>query len=1031
MNFFAAVIQRPVATSLLTLGVTLLGLVAWKLLPVAPLPQVDIPTIFVSAQLPGASPETMASSVATPLERALGSISGITEMTSSSSLGRTRIVIQFDPSRNIDSAAREVQAAINAARTMLPSGMPRNPTYRKANPANAPVIIIALTSETMTRGQMYDAAATVLAQKLSQVEGVGDVTVGGSSLPAVRVELNPMQVNHHGLSLEAVRRAIANNNANRPKGVIEYGDRLWQVGANDQAFRADEYRRLIVSYKDGAPVRLEDIADVIDSVEDVRNAGMSNGKPSVLLVVRTQTGANIIETVERVKALMPVLKASVPSSIDFTVTLDRTTTIRASLREVGRALTISVGLVILMVFLFLRNGRATLVPCVAVPVSLISTLAVMYLCGFTLNNISLMALTVATGFVVDDAIVVIENINRHREAGKSPLRAALDGVREVGFTVLSMSLSLIAVFIPILLMGGLMGRFFREFAVTLSSAILVSLAVALTTIPVLCAYWLKDEPKEHGRLYLFGERVFQAMHNGYRRSLSWVLERQPLMLMILLVTIALNVFLYTIVPKGYLPTQDTGRIMCTIRADQSISFQAMQEKYEGFIQIVRQDPAVEAVSGFIGGQGQVNRGSIFIALKPLAERKTSAREVIARLQKALSKEPGARLFMMPVQDIRIGGREADAEFQYTLQADDVYELRAWEPRVRQALMQLPQITDVNSDQDDRGTQTMLTIDRDAVARLGLTVAQVNAALNDAFGQRQVSTIYNPRNQYRVVMEAAPSFTQSAQNLQNIHLISRDGSRVPLSAVATHTMENTALSVNHQGQFVTATFSFNLAPGVALSKATDAVHEAVARTGLPVSIVGSFQGTAGEFKKTLSTQLVLIIAALIVVYLVLGILYESFIHPLTILSTLPSAGVGALLAIELLGKEFNLITLLGILLLIGLVMKNAIMMIDFALTAERQQRMAPREAIFTACLLRFRPILMTTMTAILGALPLMLGSGDGAELRQPLGLAIVSGLLVSQLLTLYTTPVVYLYIYRLRERLTGRKAVTGPLLPVEV
>ncbi|MDR0250114.1 MAG: efflux RND transporter permease subunit, partial [Burkholderiales bacterium] len=675
MKFFEAVIRRPVATSLLTLGATLSGLVAWLMLPVAPLPQVELPTISVSAQLPGASPETMASSVATPLERALGSISGISEMTSSSSLGRTRITIQFDLSRDIESAARDVQAAINAARTMLPSGMPRNPTYRKINPANAPVLIIALTSETMTRGQIYDAAATVLAQMLSQVEGVGEVMVGGSSLPAVRVELNPMQINHYGLSLETVRRAIANSNANRPKGMIEYGDRLWQVDANDQAFKADEYRQLIVSYKDGAAVRLEDIADVLDSVQDVRNAGMSDGKPSVLLVVRTQTGANIIETVDRVKALLPVLKASVPSSIDFTVTQDRTKTIRASLREVGRTLAIAVGLVILMVFLFLRNGRATLVPCVAVPVSLITTLAVMYLCGFTLNNLSLMALTVATGFVVDDAIVVIENINRHREAGKSPFKAALDGVSEVGFTVVSMSLSLIAVFIPLLLMGGIEGRYFHEFAVTLSATILVSLVVALTTIPMLCAHWLKAEPKKHGTLYLLGERVFQATHNGYRRSLSWALSNGPLMLTVLLVTITFNIALYKIVPKGYFPIQDTGRIVSFLRADQSISFQAMQEKYEGFIQIIRQDPAVEAVSGFIGGGGQVNRGSIFITLKPLSERKISARDVVARLQKALSKEPGARLTMMPAQDIRIGGREATAEYQYTLQADDINELR--------------------------------------------------------------------------------------------------------------------------------------------------------------------------------------------------------------------------------------------------------------------------------------------------------------------------------------------------------------------
>ncbi|MCL2297517.1 MAG: multidrug efflux RND transporter permease subunit [Proteobacteria bacterium] len=1031
MKFFEAVIRRPVATSLLTLGAMLSGLVAWTMLPVAPLPQVELPTISVTAQLPGASPETMASAVATPLERALGSISGITEMTSSSSLGRTRITIQFDLSRDIESAARDVQAAINAARTMLPSGMPRNPTYRKVNPANAPVLIIALTSDTMTRGQIYDAAATVLAQMLSQVEGVGDVMIGGSSLPAVRVELNPMQVNHYGLSLETVRRAIANSNANSPKGMIEYGDRQWQVAANDQAFKADEYRRLIVSHKDGAAVRLEDIADVMDSVQDVRNAGMSDGKPSVLLIVRTQAGANIIETVDRVKALLPVLKASVPSSIDFTVTQDRTLTIRASLREVTRTLAIAVGLVILMVFLFLRNGRATLVPCVAVPVSLMTTLAVMYLCGFTLNNLSLMALTVATGFVVDDAIVVIENINRHREAGKSPFRAALDGVSEVGFTVVSMSLSLIAVFIPLLLMGGVEGRYFHEFAVTLSAAILVSLVVALTTIPMLCAHWLKPEPKEHGTLYLFGDRVFQAVHNGYRRSLSWSLSNKSLMLAILLATVTFNAFLYKNVPKGYFPTQDTGRIVSFIRADQSISFQAMQEKYEGFIQIIRQDPAVEAVSGFIGGGGQVNRGSIFITLKPLSERKISAREVITRLQRALAKEPGARLTMMPAQDIRIGGREASAEFQYTLQADDIHELRTWEPQVRQALRQLPQITDVDSDQDDRGVQTMLTIDRDVVARLGLTVAQVNAALNDAFGQRQVSTIYNPLNQYQVVMTAAPPFAQSAQSLQNIYLVARDGSRVPLSAVASYTTENTALSVNHQGQFVTATFSFNLASGVALSEAAEAVHQAVARTGLPVSVVGSLQGTAGAFEKMAATQLILILAALIVVYLVLGILYESFVHPLTILSTLPSAGVGALLAIELLKKDFNLITLLGVLLLIGLVMKNAIMMIDFALAAERQHRMAPRDAIFTACLLRFRPIMMTTLTAIFAALPLMLGRGDGAELRQPLGLAIVGGLMVSQLLTLYTTPVVYLYIHRLREYLTGRKAETGPLSPVEV
>ena len=1034
MNFFELMIRRPVATSLLTLGITLLGLVAWRLLPVAPLPQVDRPTISVSASLPGASPETMAASVATPLERALGSIAGITEMTSSSSLGSTRVVIQFDMSRNIDSAARDVQAAINAARTMLPSGMPSNPTYRKANPANMPILILSLTSDTMTRGQMYDSAATILTQMISQVEGVGDVTISGSSLPAVRVELNPMQVNHYGLALDDVRQAIIASNAARPKGMIEFGDKQWLVGANDQAFKAAEYKRLIVAYKNGAPVRLEDIADVVDSVQDVRNSGMSNGKPAVLLQIRSEAGANIIETVDRVKALMPVLKASVPSSVDLAFTLDRSPTIRASLREVTRTLAISVGLVILIVFLFLRNGRATLVPCVAVPVSLISTLSVMYLCGFSLNNISLMALTVATGFVVDDAIVVIENITRHREMGKSPLHAAIDGIREVGFTVVSMSLSLIAVFIPILLMGGLVGRFFHEFAVTLATAILVSLVVALTTIPMLCAHWMKPEPKEHGKLYLFGERVFQAMHNVYRRSLTWVLAHAPLMLIVLLLTIVLNVYLYTAVPKGFLPSQDTGLVFGMIRADQNISFQAMQEKYESFIQIIRKDPAVAVVMGSIGGS-QMNRGMIMITLKPLAERKLSAQMIVMRLQKALSKEPGARLFMMPMQDIRVGGRQTASEFQFSLQADDITELRAWEPKVRQALMQLPQITDVDSDQDSNGMQMMLTIDREAVSRLGLTVAQVDAALNNAFGQRQVSTIYNPLNQYKVVMEAALPFTQSAQNLQNVYLIAKDGSRVPLSAVTTYTPQSTAVSVGHQGQFVTATLSFNLAPNVSLSEASDAVFQATARTGLPVSIVASFQGTASVFQDTLSSQPMLILTALLAVYLVLGILYESYIHPLTILSTLPSAGIGALLAIGIgsklgLGSDFNLISLLGILLLIGLVKKNAIMMIDFALTAEREQQLTPRDAIFAACLLRFRPIMMTTMTAILGALPLMLGRGDGAELRQPLGLAIVGGLLVSQLLTLYTTPVVYLYIHRLRGRFAERKLATGPLLPVE-
>ncbi|WP_440492675.1 multidrug efflux RND transporter permease subunit MdtC [Serratia ureilytica] len=1019
MKFFALFIHRPVATTLLTLAIAISGAIGFRLLPVSPLPQVDFPVISISASLPGASPETMASSVATPLERALGRIAGVNEMTSMSSLGSTRVILQFDLSRDINGAARDVQAAINAAQSLLPTGMPSRPSYRKVNPSDAPIMILTLTSDTYSQGQLYDFASTQLAQKISQTEGVGDVSVGGSSLPAVRVELNPSALFNQGVSLDAVRQAISNANVRRPQGAVENPQQRWQIQANDALKTADAYRPLIVHYNNGSAVRLGDVAEVKDSVQDVRNAGMTDAKPAIVLAISRAPDANIIETVDRIRAELPALQENIPAAISLNVAQDRSPTIRASLAEVEQSLAIAIGLVILVVFIFLRSGRATLIPAVAVPVSLIGSFAAMYLCGFSLNNLSLMALTIATGFVVDDAIVVLENISRHVEAGMKPINAALLGAREVGFTVLSMSVSLVAVFIPLLLMAGLPGRLFREFAVTLSVSIGLSLIVSLTLTPMMCAYLLRHQPARSQRRARGFGKMLLALQQGYGRSLNWVLGHSRWVLAVVLATIALNVWLYISIPKTFFPEQDTGRLMGFIQADQSISFQAMRGKLEDFMKIVREDPDVENVTGFTGGS-RTNSGSMFISLKPLSVRSDDAQKVIARLRARLAKEPGASLFLMAVQDIRVGGRQANASYQYTLLADDLAALRDWEPKIRAALAALPELADVNSDQQDKGSEMDLVYDRETMARLGISVSDANNLLNNAFGQRQISTIYQPLNQYKVVMEVAPPYTQDVSSLDKMFIINNEGKAIPLSYFASWRPANAPLSVNHQGLSAASTISFNLPDGGSLSDATAAVERTMTQLGVPSTVRGAFAGTAQVFQDTLKSQLILILAAIATVYIVLGVLYESYIHPLTILSTLPSAGVGALLALELFGAPFSLIALIGIMLLIGIVKKNAIMMVDFALEAQRNGGISAREAIFQASLLRFRPILMTTLAALFGALPLVLTSGDGAELRQPLGITIAGGLVMSQLLTLYTTPVVYLYFDRLQAKFRRNK-----------
>lgn len=1012
-------IERPIATSLFAAIIILTGSLAFRFLPVSQLPQIEFPTILVQSSLPGASPTIMASSVATPLERQLGRIAGITEMTSSSSTGSTRIVIQFDLTRNIDGAARDVQAAINAARSQLPTDLPSNPTYRKVNPADAPIMIIALTSKIFTKGQMYDAASTILQQKISQIAGVGQVIVGGSSLPGIRIELNPTALNHYGIPLETVRTAIQSANSNRPKGHINDEFKSYDVVTNDQIFKAYQYKPLIISYKNGAPVTLNNLGDVVDSVEDLKNAGLADGNPSVLLIIFKQPGENIIETVDRVRTTLPQLKASIPTGIDMMVAMDRTPTIRASLRDVEKTLIIAIILVILVVFLFLKNLNATIIPSIAVPLSLLGTFGIMYFLDYSLNNLSLMALTISTGFVVDDAIVVLENITRHIEAGMHPKKAALLGAKEVGFTVLSMSISLIAVFIPILLMGGIVGRLFREFAVTLSIAILVSLLVSLTITPTMCAKMLRshkksNESKKNDRL-----KFTDKSKEFYEKTLKWALNHPKFMLFLSLFTIALSILLYIITPKGFFPQQDTGRIIGSIQADQNISFHSMEEKFTRFVKMIKQDPAVEHVVGYTGGSS-VNSGNVFISLKPLEKRKISSDLIINRLREKVSTIIGAKIFMQSAQDLVIGGRQGGAQFQYALAADNIPELNKWGQIIMDRLNFLPGIADINSDQRDHGLESFVTVDHDAAARFGITSFAIDNTLYDAYGQRQVSVMYKSMNQYHVVMEVAPKYWQRPESLNDIYLNSSKNELIPLSAISKFSANSSLLAVNHQDQFPATTLSFNLLPGTALGNAVDLVDKTVKEMALPASIRASFQGTAKAFQASLSSQPYLILAALITVYIVLGILYESLIHPITILSTLPSAGVGALLALIVTRTDLSLIALIGIILLIGIVKKNAIMMIDFALQVKRNENKSSQEAIYQAALLRFRPIIMTTMAALLGAVPLAFGNGVGSELRKPLGISIIGGLMISQLLTLYTTPIIYLYFEKAGDWFKNRR-----------
>ncbi|HXZ81411.1 MAG TPA: multidrug efflux RND transporter permease subunit [Terriglobales bacterium] len=1028
MNISAPFIKRPIGTSLLTIALFLSGALAFNFLPVAPLPQVEFPVIQVSAGLPGASPETMASSVATPLERQFGRIAGINQMTSASQLGSTSIALQFDLSRNIDAAARDVQAAINAARGQLPANLPQNPQYRKVNPADAPILILALSSDTITLPRIYDAADSILAQKLAQVSGVGQVVVGGGARPAVRAELNPSLLNNMGVGTEQVRNALAAANANRPKGEVWGESSAWTISDNDQLMRADQYRTLIVATsKTGGNVRLGDVGDVTDSVEDTRNAGVSNGKPSVLIILFRQPGANIIDTVDGVYALMPQLKASISPAINMSVVLDRTTTIRASVANIEFTLVLSVILVVLVVFVFLRNLRATMIPSVSVPLSLVGTFGIMYLLGYSLDNLSLMALAISTGFVVDDAIVVLENINRFLEQGMPAVQAAFKGSSEIGFTVLSMSTSLVAVFIPILLMGGIVGRLFREFAVTLSAAIGVSLVVSLTTTPMMCAKFLRPlDQEKHGRLFRASEASFKWILNTYGRSLRWVLRYQPLMLLITIATACLSVYLYIIVPKGFFPQQDTGRLNGGLQAEQDISFSALRGKMMQYVRIVMADPAVSTVTAFVGG-GISNTGRMFVVLKPLKERShVTSDQVINRLRPKLSSVPGASMFLQASQDLMIGGRFGNAQYQYTLQSENLNDLTTWAPQVFAKLRTLPELRDLSTDQQNRGLEAHVAIDRDTASRLGVTPQAIDNALYDAFGQRQVSTMYRQLNQYHVVMEVDPKFQQDPDALGKIYVRSSNGNEVPLSAFTKFVPSNTPLAVNHQGQWPSVTFSFNLAPNVSLGTATLAINRMQRDIGLPATVHASFQGTAAAFQDSLASEPLLILAALVAVYIVLGVLYESYIHPITILSTLPSAGVGALLALLLTRNELNVIALIGVLLLIGIVKKNAIMMIDFALATERREGKSPEESIYEACILRFRPIMMTTMAALLGATPLAVGHGTGGELHRPLGITIVGGLIVSQALTLFTTPVIYLYLDRFRLRLKGIRLKAHPL-----